>query len=114
MKRSIRHFIEDALLYCDKSQEFIKDMSFEEFEQDEKTFLAVTRALEIVGEALKSVPDELRNKYLEIPWQEIIGFRNTVAHAYFGINKRIVYNSAKEDTKYLKSLLVELINDFHD
>lgn len=63
MKRSFKHFLEDALEYCEKAQKFVEDMTFKEFEQDEKTFLAVTRALEIIGEALKNIPDEFKNKY---------------------------------------------------
>lgn len=114
MKRSIRHFLEDALEYCEKAQCFVEDMTFEEFEKDEKTFLAVTRALEVIGEALKNIPDDIKNKYLGIPWREIIGFRNTVAHAYFGINKKIVWNSAKEDTKYLKTILTEIMDEFEE
>lgn len=89
-------------------------MTFEEFNHDKKTFLAVTRALEVIGEALKNVPDDFRNKYQGIPWREIIGFRNTVAHVYFGINSKIVYNSAKEDTKYLKTVLTEILDSFED
>lgn len=112
MKRSIKHFIDDAIEYCEKAQQFTENMTFEEFEQDEKTFLAVTRALEIIGEALKNIPDDIKNKYQNIPWREIIGFRNTVAHAYFGVNKKIVWNSAKEDTKYLKTILAEIIDDY--
>lgn len=111
MKRSFKHFLEDALEYCEKAQSFVENMTFEEFERDEKTFLAVTRALEIIGEALRNIPDDFKNRYLGIPWREIIGFRNTVAHAYFGINKKIVWNSAKEDTKYLKSVLAEIIDE---
>lgn len=78
MKRSIKHFLDDALEYCEKAHGFVENMTFEEFDKDEKTFLAVTRALEIIGEALKNVPEEFKNKYLGIPWKEIIGFRNTV------------------------------------
>lgn len=114
MKRSIKHFIEDAIEYCEKAQEFTKNMTYEEFAADEKTFLAVTRALEIIGEALKNVPDEIKNKYLGIPWREIIGFRNTVAHAYFGINSKIVFNSAREDTKYLKTVLAEILSTIEE
>lgn len=109
MKRSIRHFLDDAIEYCEKAQIFVDNMTYQEFVEDEKTFLAVTRALEIIGEALKNIPDELKNKFKHIPWREIIDFRNTVAHAYFGIDTKIVWNSAKEDTKYLKTLLLEIV-----
>lgn len=111
MKRSVKHFLDDAIEYCEKAQKFVSNMTFQEFEADEKTFLAVTRALEIIGEALKNIPDELKNKFRNIPWREIIGFRNTVAHAYFGVDAKIVWNTAKEDTKYLKKLLLEIIKE---
>jgi len=109
MKRSIRHFLDDAFEYCEKAQRFVEGMTFEEFSADEKTFMAVTRALEIIGEALKNVPDDLKAQFPQLPWREIIGFRNTVAHAYFGVDTKIVWNTAKEDTKYLKALLTEII-----
>jgi len=111
MKRSVRHFLEDALEYCEKTQKFVSDMSYEEFLADEKTFLAVTRALEVIGEALKNIPDEIRNKFPQVPWREIIGFRNTVAHVYFGVDQKIVWNTAKEDVKYLKELIKCIIDD---
>lgn len=114
MKRSIKHFLDDAIEYCDKAQIFVENMTFQEFVNDEKTFLAVTRALEIIGEALKNVPDDLKSKFQHIPWREIIGFRNTVAHAYFGIDAKIVWNAAKEDTKYLKALLNEIISTIEE
>lgn len=114
MKRSIRHFLDYVIEYCDKAQEFVKDISYEEFCNDEKTFLAVTRALEIVGEALKYIPDEIRSKHTDIPWREIIGFRNTVIHIYFGINPKIVWNAAKEDTKFLKIHIQKILDELQD
>lgn len=105
MKRSFRYFLDDALEYCEKTQKFVADMSYEEFLTDDKTFLAVTRALEIIGEALKNIPDEIKIKFPQVPWREIIGFRNTVAHVYFGVNPKIVWNTATEDVTYLKELI---------
>jgi uncharacterized protein with HEPN domain len=111
MKRSIRHFLDDALEYCEKTQKFVADISYEEFRNDDKTFLAVTRALEIIGEALKNIPDEIKTKFPQVPWREIIGFRNTVAHVYFGVDPKIVWNTAKEDVKYLGQLIKVIIKD---
>lgn len=111
MKRSFRHFLEDAIEYCEKAQGFVNNITYEEFLADEKTFLAVTRALEIIGEALKNIPDEIKIKFPQVPWREIIGFRNTVAHVYFGVDPKIVWNTAKEDVKYLKTLIQCIIDD---
>jgi uncharacterized protein with HEPN domain len=114
VKRTIKHFLEDVIEYCDKAQNFVEGITFEEFCSDEKTFLAVTRVLEIIGEALKNIPEEVRSKYPEIPWREIIGFRNTVAHVYFGINTKIVWNSAKEDTKFLKPHIQKILDNLEE
>lgn len=114
MKRTIRHFLEDVIEYCDKAQKFTNNITYEEFCNDEKTFLAVTRALEIVGEALKHIPDDIRSKYPDIPWREIIGFRNTVVHIYFGINPKIVWNAAKDDTKFLKLHIQKIIDELQE
>jgi len=111
MKRSIKHFLDDVIEYCNKAQEFTEGLTFEDFNADDKTFLATTRALEIVGEALKHIPDDIRSRYPEIPWVDIIGFRNTVAHEYFGVNKRIVWNSAIEDTVFLKTHIQKILKD---
>lgn len=109
MKRDFRHFLDDALEYCQKTQKFVAGMTYEEFLSDDKTFLAVTRALEIIGEALKNIPDEIKIQFPQVPWREIIGFRNTVAHVYFGIDAKIVWNTAKEDVKYLEELIKSII-----
>lgn len=105
MKRNFKHFLDDALEYCEKTERFVDNMTYEEFLADEKTFLAVTRALEIIGEALKNIPDEIKTQFQQVPWREIIDFRNTVAHVYFGIDAKIVWNTAKEDVKYLKEII---------
>lgn len=114
MKRTIKHFLNDALEYCEKVENFTKGLNYEEFASDEKTFLATIRSLEVIGEALKNIPDETRKKHPEIPWREIIGFRNTVAHVYFGINEKIVWNTVKQDIPYLKELLKIMINENTD
>ena len=69
MKKEIGDFIEDIVDAMDKSVNFVEGMSYEGFAQDDKTIFAVIRALEIIGEAVKNVPDEIRKNYPEIPWR---------------------------------------------
>ena len=57
-------------------------MNYNKFTQDDKTIFAVVRALEIVGEAVKNIPDEARKKYSEIPWKDISGMRDKLIHFY--------------------------------
>ena len=55
---------------------FVKGMSYDEFVQDDKTVFAVVRAIEIIGEAVKNIPEEVRGSYPEIPWKDMAGMRD--------------------------------------
>jgi uncharacterized protein with HEPN domain len=65
MKREIGDYIEDIIGAIDKAVKFVEDMSYEEFIVDDKTVFAVIRALEIIGEAVRNIPHEVREKYPE-------------------------------------------------
>lgn len=66
--------------------EYIEGFSFMDFKKDQKTVDAVTRNFEIIGEAARNLPSEFKNKYPEIPWNEMYLLRNKVTHEYFGID----------------------------
>jgi len=57
----------------------------------------VIRALEIVGEAARKIPANVREANAEIPWREITGMRNKLTHEYFGVNTKVVWRTVKED-----------------
>lgn len=114
MKRPYKYFLQDALEYAESAEEFIENISFEEFESDKKTVFAVIRALEIVGEALNNIPDEIKDKYKSIPWYKIRGFRNTVIHEYFGIDKRIVWDTVKLNIPFLKKIVNLMLADIEE
>lgn len=67
-----------------KIDRFIGDMDYETFIEDEKTMFAVAKAIEIIGDTLKHIPEEIKVKYSFIPWEDIYGMRNFLAHNYFG------------------------------
>ena len=60
---------------------FVKGMSYDEFVQDDKTVFAVVRAIEIIGEAVKNIPEEVRGSYPEIPWKDMAGMRDKLIHS---------------------------------
>jgi len=70
---------------------FVKSMSYDEFVQDDKTVFAVVRAIEIIGEAVKNIPEEVRGSYPEIPWKDMAGMRDKLIHSYFGIRLERVW-----------------------
>ena len=96
MKRDYRLFFEGILDSTEKIEEFVADMSFDEFVNDDKTSSAVMRKLEIIGEATKNLPGDIRRKYKGLPWREMARMRDKITHAYFGINYKIVWNVIKE------------------
>lgn len=69
-KRDPEVFFEDIVKAADKISKYIKDYSKEEFQNDSKTVDAVVRNIEIIGEAVTNIPDDLRSKYADIPWKK--------------------------------------------
>ena len=115
MKREIGDYIEDILEAMSNVVEFTKGMSYEEFVKDTKTVYAVIRALEIVGEAAKNIPEDARKKYPDIPWRSMVGMRDKLIHAYFGVKLERVWEVVKRDIPNIKPkferMLMEEVKD---
>ena len=83
-------------------------MSFETFNSDQKTVDAVLRNLEIIGEAARFIPSEIKEKRPDISWLAISGLRNVIVHEYFGISVQIIWQTIQEDLPSLKEKLKNL------
>jgi len=92
MPREYRDYLEDISDSIRKIKAFTRNMTFEEFTADEKTRDAVLRNLEVIGEAVKNLPDEIKEDNTEIDWKGIAGLRDILSHAYFGIDDEIVWD----------------------
>jgi len=89
--RKQRFFVEDILESIKKIQRYIENLNYNDFEKNELIVDAVIRNFEIIGEASRNIPDEIRNKYNDIPWKRMIGLRNIATLEYFGIDLSIIW-----------------------
>ena len=103
MPRDYKQQLDDILQAITFIREYIKDMDYNAFEADRKTQDAVIRNLEIIGEAARAVPDEIRDKASEIEWYKIIALRNILIHEYFGVNLKIVWDVIKNKLDAVES-----------
>ena len=111
MKREYLFFLKDILDAIEKIEEFVDDMSFEEFIKDDKTVSAVIRKLEIIGEATKHLPAELRKKYPDLPWSSMAKLRDRLIHGYFVVDHEIVWNVIKKELPLLKPKLEKILKE---
>jgi len=96
-------YLRDILDAIAKAEQFIEGMDFSSFSADDKTVFAVIRTLEIVGEATKKIPEKVRDNYSNLPWREMAGLRDKLAHDYFGVNLEVVWKTVTDDLPGLKS-----------
>jgi uncharacterized protein with HEPN domain len=107
-ERNWKLYIEDILESIELIERYIDNMQFDNFKNDRKTQDAVIRNFEIIGEASRLIPEDLRNKYKDIDWQGIIGLRNRIVHEYFGINKKIIWHIITKELPSLKEKMSQI------
>jgi len=110
MKRDSKLYIKDILESINAIEKFVRGMSFNEFAKDDKTSSAVIRKFEIIGEATKNVPEEVKKKFPNIPWKEMAGFRDKLIHFYFGIKYELVWNTIKIELPRLRPELEKVLD----
>ena len=95
ISRAYNLYIEDMLTSMQRIEEYIGEMEFREFKMNYLVVDAIIRNFEIIGEASKNVPPEIKDKYPEIPWKKMYGLRNLIAHEYFGIDYEMIWQISK-------------------
>ncbi len=111
MKKDPKIFIDDIIESIEKIEKYTKGKTEDEFLDNDEIKDAVMRRLEIIGEAVKNIPDSFKNKHLEIPWKQIAGMRDILIHEYFGVIMERVWDTAKKDIPELKKQILKLLKD---
>ena len=112
MSRDELLYLEDIQKSCEKVLRFTKGMTYKKFVSDDLHFDAVLRNLEIIGEAVKNISDETRQKYPQLKWRKIAGFRNIVAHEYFGVNEETVWDIVENEIPSLLGIVKAILQDY--
>jgi len=108
-KRDWKLFIEDALECIGRIEKYIEGLTFEDFENDSKTVDAVVRNLEIIGEASKSIQEDVKARYPDVYWKGVVGLRNRIIHEYFGVDLKIIWHIVKEELPTLMKQMKRIL-----
>ncbi len=109
MSNKYLNYLNDIKTAINSIENFIEGMIYEQFEGDDKTSSAVIRKFEIIGEATKKIPNNIKKKYSQIPWKEIAGMRDKLIHAYSEVDLRLVWMTIKKRLPELKSVIEEIL-----
>lgn len=112
--RSWQIRIEDILDAASKIASYTQGMNFEDFCEDSRTFDAVVRNLEVIGEAARYISPDLEAKYPQIPWHSMRAMRNILIHEYFGVDMAIIWQTATENLPPVVPLLHAILEDEDD
>ena len=111
MSRDPVLYLEDMLEACDKLARYVEGIGREQLFEDEMRMDAVVRNIELIGEAAAQLPEEIRDRIAGVPWREMIGMRNILVHAYFGIDPNIVWTVATEKAPELAQAIRCYLDD---
>jgi uncharacterized protein with HEPN domain len=110
-KRQIEDYLQDIVDAIMAIEQFTAGIEFEAFSQNLEKVFAVSRAIEIIGEAVKRIPDSVRVQYSDIPWRDMAGMRDKLIHDYFNTDVEIIWKAVQEDVPQLKTMILAVLKD---
>ncbi len=112
--RDYRLDLRNILVAMIDAQKFVEGMDFEAFFVDDKTASAVVQKLEIIGEATKNVPEAIRQKYPQVPWQEMAGRGDLLIHEYYNVNCSVVWEVVTKLIPPLQLIIKQILKDIEE
>lgn len=111
MKREIKLFLEDIIEQIKLIENSINGIKKEEFLNNKELQDATVRRLEIIGEATKNIPENLRKKYSGIEWKKITGIRDIIIHTYFKLDLDLIWEVIKNKLLDLKEKIKKILQE---
>jgi len=114
MSRESRDFLiylEDIIDAIEKIEKYTQNIDFNKFSKNDMVIDAVIRNFEVIGEATKKIPAEIKEKYPEVEWKEAMGFRNVLIHDYFGIDIEAVWDTLQKNLPTFKKHILNVFKD---
>lgn len=108
MSRSLQLYLEDICTSCAKVQRYTLNMSLEDFVEYERTYDAVVRNLQIIGEAVKQISPEVRDQYPAVEWRKIADLRDILAHAYFSLENETLWDIVQNKVPELQEQMQQI------
>ncbi|MGH2442042.1 MAG: HepT-like ribonuclease domain-containing protein [Chloroflexota bacterium] len=112
MRRNIAVYLDDILESIRRIEVSTRNISQAAFESDVDTQDAVVRRIEIVGEAIKHIPQEFRDTHPQVPWRKVAGTRDVIIHNYFDVNLGGIWNIIQNDLAPLKQQVIDILAEF--
>ncbi len=108
-KRGDIEFLNDIYEAIRRIGIYVQNTTYEDFLEDIKTQDAVVRNLEVIGEAVKNITEDFKDKYTHIPWKDMAGVRDKLIHHYFGVNLEVVWYIIKDELPQLKKEILVIL-----
>lgn len=109
MPRDYKVYLDDILEASARIRNYTSGLTLEGFKNDTKTLDAVVRNLEVIGEAAKKVPDDVRSRHSDVEWKKIAGLRDILIHEYFGIDVNIIWDILKNKLPSLEEQVRKIL-----